>query len=329
MKDQGNQPLISIVVPVYKVEKYLRKCVESILAQTYTKIEVILVDDGSADNSPAICDEYACKDSRVKVIHKKNSGVSDARNEGLNVARGDYIGFVDSDDWIEPRMYEVLLDKIRSSDADVAVCDYAMRNIVDDNVKYAMPGELKDKCLNKTELIREAMQPYGGFFAVVWNKLYRKSVLKDIRFPSGKHVEDEFILHHVIIASEKTVCISDVLYNYLLRDDSFMHQKFSAGYMDYGYALLDRYALTKKLGCHQWREHTVIRLSFELEKWAAHRQESREISDKYNDLRKKARFLLFEPAAWKGYSWRGKTLEKISLLFPLIGDMLRRTSRGE
>ena len=186
-------PLISIIVPVYKVEKYLEKCVKSILSQTYKNLEVILIDDGSPDSCPDICDNYANQDIRVKVIHKNNSGVSDARNDGLNVANGEYIGFVDSDDWIDPKMYEILLREILHTNADIAICDYALCK--DDGLIYgkAMPQELKNRCLCKEELIHEVLQPYGGFFAVIWNKLYRKSIFDKIRFPSGKHVEDEFV----------------------------------------------------------------------------------------------------------------------------------------
>ena len=116
--------LISIIVPVYKVEKYLRRCIDSILAQTYQNIEVLLVDDGSPDNSGAICDEYADKDSHVRVFHKPNGGVSSARNLGLMEAKGQYIGFVDADDYIDKTMYEVLLDNLLQEQADISICSY-------------------------------------------------------------------------------------------------------------------------------------------------------------------------------------------------------------
>ena len=117
---------ISIIVPVYKVEKYLDKCVNSIVGQTYKNLEIILVDDGSPDNCPAMCDEWAQKDSRIKVIHKKNGGLSSARNAGLDACTGDYIGFVDSDDWIEPDMYEYLLNIGMKNNADVSRCEFVI-----------------------------------------------------------------------------------------------------------------------------------------------------------------------------------------------------------
>ena len=117
------QDLISVIVPVYKVEKYLKRCVDSILAQTYTCLEVILVDDGSPDGCPAICDEYAREDRRVRVIHKENGGLSDARNAGIDAAKGKFLGFVDSDDYVHPRFYELLLQALKEEGADIAGCD--------------------------------------------------------------------------------------------------------------------------------------------------------------------------------------------------------------
>ena len=117
----STNPLISVIVPVYNVEKYLGKCVDSILAQTYENLEIILVEDGTKDNSGAICDAYAAKDSRIRVIHKENGGLSSARNAGMDIARGEYFGFVDSDDWIEPKMYETLLNLAEKYHADL-VC---------------------------------------------------------------------------------------------------------------------------------------------------------------------------------------------------------------
>ena len=120
----NSQPKISVIVPVYKVEKFLDRCVESIVGQTYENLEIILVDDGSPDNCPSMCDKWAEKDSRIKVIHKENGGVSSARNAALDAATGDFIGFVDSDDWIEPDMYESLMMRIDETGKDIAVCSY-------------------------------------------------------------------------------------------------------------------------------------------------------------------------------------------------------------
>ena len=316
------QPYFSIIIPVYKAEKVIGKCLESIVAQNFSSYELILVNDGSPDCSFRICQEYAKVYSNILIINQENGGPSKARNAALDCARGKYIMFIDSDDWIDPKMYEILLMEILHTNADIAICDYALCK--DNGLIYgkAMPPELKNRCLSKEELIYEVLQPYGGFFTVIWNKLYRKSIFDNIRFPSGKHVEDEFVLHHIVAASEKAVCKADVLYYYLQRNDSFMHQNFSLDYMDYGYALLDRYCMTKKFNYHKWKDHTVSRLSFELERWSAYCVRG-EYKKKYNDLRKKSLFLFIEPAAWSGYNWHGKTIMKLSLVCPRLGRMAK------
>lgn len=134
--------LISIIVPVYNVEKYLNKCIDSIINQTYKNIEIILVDDGSTDNSGKICDEYLLRDSRIKVIHKNNGGLSSARNEGINISSGEYIGFVDSDDWVEPNMYEEMYKKILYSNADIVDCGY-WKEYENKSIKYISANEVK------------------------------------------------------------------------------------------------------------------------------------------------------------------------------------------
>ena len=136
------QPLISVIVPIYKVEEYLYKCVKSILAQTYTNLEIILVDDGSPDNCPAICDEFAAKDSRVTVVHKKNGGVSSARNVGLDTATGEYIGFVDGDDYIEPTMYETLYKYIVDNNTDVSVINCRIVDELGNHVPSSSPNHM-------------------------------------------------------------------------------------------------------------------------------------------------------------------------------------------
>ena len=162
--------LISIIVPVYNVESYLKKCLESIINQTYKNIEIILIDDGSTDSSGKICDDYANKDKRIKVIHKQNGGVSDARNTALDICRGDYIGFIDSDDYIELDMYETLLKFLLNNNLDVAMCSsYTVKNkqlIRCKNFKpYILTGKeaiINDLLINK----------YKGSPIVVWNKFY-------------------------------------------------------------------------------------------------------------------------------------------------------------
>ena len=180
------KPLLSIIVPVYKVENYLQKCIDSILAQTFTDFELILVDDGSPDGCPALCDAAAAKDARVRVIHQKNGGLSAARNAGLDVARGAWIGFVDSDDYIAPEMYEKLYRAVQSTGADLALCDYAK---VDE---AGVPGvqthvPVPQKSLTGRELLQKA---YWTTAQIAWNKLYRRTIFAQLRYPVGKLNED-------------------------------------------------------------------------------------------------------------------------------------------
>ncbi len=311
------EPKISIIVPIYNVEKYLEKCIQSILNQTFNDFELILVDDGSPDGCADICDKYQAVDTRVQVIHKKNGGLSDARNAGLELARGDYIGFVDSDDFIAENMYELLYENIQNSHADIAICNYTrvdeQDNLIDKKDAYYIPDY---RCYEQEEFVEEMVQEYGGYFVVTVNKLYKKEIFENLRFPIGKQHEDEFLIHRIIGKCHKIVCIKEVLYFYLQREGSIMNKKSSLGYMNFGEALIDRYHYTKEKGYVSWKEHTVIRLSYELERWRKEANENLEIKKYYNSLRKKARFLIFEKASWKGTSLKGQLYHKIELLFP-------------
>ncbi|HFQ0673997.1 TPA: glycosyltransferase family 2 protein, partial [Enterococcus faecium] len=219
---------ISIIVPVYKVEKYLRKCVDSILAQTFTDFEVILVDDGSPDNSGKICDEYAEKDNRVRVIHKENGGLSSARNAGIDVARGKYLGFVDSDDYIDEDMYEILYENLKIHDADISSVE--LIPFYGDRYKKANK-EKKVIILNKKEAIKSVLEG-TQFYAYAWNKLYRKELFKDNRYLDGKTFEDAYIIIDLLFQTEKIVVSNEEKYFYLQRNDSIMGKSFSMNNFD-------------------------------------------------------------------------------------------------
>lgn len=213
-----DKPLISIVVPIYKVEKYLEHCVKSILNQTVKDIEVILVDDGSPDNCGAICDELAKTDSRIKVIHKPNGGLSDARNAGIEIAQGKYIGFIDSDDYIAPQMFEKLLGAIETQKADVSMC-YAC-NIYDDDMEYR-PCKTGDVTVFEGEEIMEALfrMKLNNF---AWNKLYKIELFKEIRYPYGKIYEDLFTTYRIFGLCERVALDESQMYYYRIRRDSIM-----------------------------------------------------------------------------------------------------------
>lgn len=211
-------PLLSIIVPVYKVENYLPKCIDSILAQTFTDFELILVEDGSPDNCPALCDAAAEKDARVRVIHQKNGGLSAARNAGLDAARGAWIGFVDSDDYIAPEMYEVLYQAVQSTGADLALCDYA--EVDEAGVPcQSIHVRLEKKVFAGQDLLKNATD---SMIQPAWNKLYRRAVFARLRYPEGKLNEDLFLIPEVCLQIQKAVVVPKALYYYVQRGGSIM-----------------------------------------------------------------------------------------------------------
>lgn len=210
---------ISIIVPVYKVEQYLRQCIESIINQTYQNIEIILVDDGSPDKCPAICDEFAILDKRIRVVHKINGGLSDARNAGLEIATGDYIGFVDSDDWISPTMYEELISVAIEYGADISCCGY---NRIDNNsvLESKLFGDKRK--VSGIDLLRDIFCRNGDN-VVVWNKIYNVNLFKNLRFPVGEIHEDNFILCSTIGRANVVAYTGTIGYYYRFRPDSIMN----------------------------------------------------------------------------------------------------------
>ena len=213
---------ISIIVPIYKVEKQLKKCINSILNQTFSNFELILVDDGSPDNCGKICDEYEKKDNRIKVIHKENGGLSDARNSGLDIAKGKYIAFVDSDDIIHPRMYEILFQCINKSDSDIVQCKFK---------KFKNLDEVKDELDNYNETFEEYdnktaimdMMDNNNINVNSWNKLYKSKLFETLRFPKGKIHEDEFLTYKLLYSSKKIAYVDQELYYYYQNDNGIMN----------------------------------------------------------------------------------------------------------
>ena len=210
-------PKISIIVPVYKVEKYLHKCIDSILAQTFKDFELILVDDGSPDNCGKICDEYAKRDNRIVVVHKENGGQASARNRGIDIARGDYIGFVDSDDWIEADMYEVLYNICDTYGCDIANCS----SIIHFKNRTQINGGHKLTIHTREEAMKVMLE--GELYdEVVWTKLIKRDLLNDIRFKEGIMYEDTDFTYKVIDKANSIGCIGEAKYNYIKREESTM-----------------------------------------------------------------------------------------------------------
>ena len=215
-------PEISIIVPIYKVEKYINRCVDSILNQKFKDFELILVDDGSPDNCGKICDEYAKNDSRVVSVHKKNGGLSDARNYGINIAKGEYVGFVDSDDYIADDMYETLYNNIIKYDADVSVC--GLYNCYNNN-QYPEYDKNELLILNNKEALKMVLE--GQKFSVpACNKLYKKELFNNIKYPVGRLSEDAFVTPKLLASTNRTVVDTTAKYYYVHRKDSITCSKF-------------------------------------------------------------------------------------------------------
>ena len=214
--------LISVIVPVYNVESYVAECIESIQNQTYMNLEIILVNDGSTDASGDICDQYAAYDERIQVIHKENAGVSAARNTGIESANGDYIGFVDSDDYISPTMYEDMLKLMAEHDLDIIECT-AFRNNGDTNIEGCNDGSLE--IFNRDEALKMAM--YDCFVAV-WSQLYKRRVISDVRFPVGRKFEDSAVSYLFIANTKRVGHINRCLYYYRLNPNSTTQTSFDA-----------------------------------------------------------------------------------------------------
>ena len=220
------EPKISIIVAAYKVEKYLRKCVDSILNQTYHNIEIILVNDGSPDACGSICDEYAIQDDRVKVIHKENGGQATARNRGLEVASGEYVGFVDGDDWIEPAMYESLLNEIISEQADIVQCEWYL--VDSDGNKSSCIKDSEKEIYSSNEALIELILPTGKLLNTsVCCKLFKRNIANSSRFSPVRAYEDDEYVFNTVAISSKIVCITRELYDYYVREGSTMTSSFN------------------------------------------------------------------------------------------------------
>ena len=216
--------LISIIVPAYKVEPYIRKCVESIICQTYRQIEVILVDDGSPDNCGVICDEYAQKDDRITVIHKKNGGLSSARNAGLDIATGEYLMFVDGDDWVEPEFCKTALKLAEKNDVQMVSFGYNMVFANADGTLTCKKKRLSppEGFMDASEAVRHMIQHDYVMNNHVWNKLYKRSLWGDARFEEGRVWEDQGVTYLMAIKAGKVYVSNTVLYNYIQRNNSIM-----------------------------------------------------------------------------------------------------------
>ena len=223
----NNQPLVSVIIPIYKVEKYLPACIDSVLSQTYHNLEIILVDDGSPDRCGAICDAYAAKDSRIKVIHKENGGLSDARNAGMKIAEGEYLYFLDSDDLIHPEAIARLAQVLQTHQADL-VCGGHVR-FKDGTAPSPVISNLRPQVLDQqSAMTRFVVKDWGA-----WGKLYRRQVHLGIDFPVRKIHEDEAIMLQILDRCRTVAIVDDQLYYYRGRSGSITAQSYSIRKMDW------------------------------------------------------------------------------------------------
>ncbi len=208
--------LISIIVPIYNVEKYLKRCIDSIINQTYTNLEIILVNDGSTDNSKAICDKYKNLDERVKLIDKENGGLSDARNVGINYATGKYIGFIDADDYIDSRMYQILYNNIKNTNSDLSICSYIK---IKENEIRNIDFFNDIKIFNKEDALYELLND-NLIDNYAWNKLYNKELFNQVKYPYGKKFEDIGTTYKIIDKTKSVVVTNYCGYYYVNRENS-------------------------------------------------------------------------------------------------------------
>lgn len=228
-----DKKLISVIVPIYDVEKYLKICIDSILKQTYGNIEIILIDDGSPDGCPKICDEYKKKDARVIVIHKENGGLSDARNTGLRIAKGEYVTFVDSDDYLNLNFLSIMYNKIEELGSDIAFCDYM--SVDESSLKQFSYTQGNSVTMSNVECLTNVYRPRKhGMSFVAWGKIYKKRLFDEhtIEFPVGKIHEDTYTTYKLLYHSSKITFISNELYYYRKRSGSIMDKGFSLKSLD-------------------------------------------------------------------------------------------------
>ncbi len=232
-------PLVSVIVPVYNIENYLEKSILSIIEQEYTNLEIIIINDGSTDNSLTICEMYAAKDTRIQVISQENGGLSSARNSGLDLATGEYILFVDSDDSISRRMLQILVDAIINDESDLVICNYRTISVDEEHVESQNQSNIiKHEIFTRDEVYLKIHT--HDTWCIAWNKLYKREIFMDLRYPKGKIHEDEYIIHEVYEKCNRISVIPDQLYYYYKRDNSIVTSFITLKRLDAVRALLNR-----------------------------------------------------------------------------------------
>lgn len=232
-------PLVSIIVPAYNVAPYLDRCMDSLVTQDLAEIEIILIDDGSTDDTPRMCDEWGAKDERIRVVHQSNAGLAETRNRGVALATAPFIGFVDSDDWIEPDMYMRLCAAQKAHDADIVVCNVHM-DFVEDASSALMHRKPLTDTSKRTTFAKVMLEK--GLDCYSWNKLYRRSLFEGVRYPSGRWMEDHATTYKLYHKADRTVYLDIPLYHYIRHSASFTMTPSVAKERDYFAAVSERKA---------------------------------------------------------------------------------------
>ncbi|MBQ6774726.1 MAG: glycosyltransferase [Synergistaceae bacterium] len=261
-----SKPLISVIVPVYNTAKYLDKCITSIINQTYSNLEIILIDDGSTDDSPAMCDSWAEKDSRVKVIHKQNGGLSSARNAGLDIMSGEFVGFIDSDDSIAPEYYDYLHNLMTEHDADMTTCEFYRFDEKGREIKFPL---MHNETLSGEEMLGKIVFSAPGSYINPVNKLYKAALFSELRFPEGFIHEDQFTIHHAAGSCRRVVTSDKKLYLRLLHSESIMGHVLNSffnikSFQGHMYAFEDRYNYLLSIGRPDLAEHVLLHSLYSL-----------------------------------------------------------------
>lgn len=245
----NNNELVSIIVPVYKVERYLDRCLKSLVNQTYLNIEIILVDDESPDKCPEICNEWAKKDCRIKVIHKKNGGLSDARNKGLEFAEGIYVCFVDSDDYVAQTYVETLYKLICNNNTDMSAVSFKKVYTMDKETDKDRQDEDTTFIYEGEEALRQLF--FDDTFAnYAWNKMYKRRLFENVRFPLGRKMEDLGTIYKLLLNTGRIVYSKKVLYYYYQREDSILHKVTVDFYRDKFELSKERFEILNKIYPH-------------------------------------------------------------------------------
>lgn len=306
--------MISIIVPIYKVEGLLDRCVQSILYQTYTDLQIILVDDGSPDGCGAMCDMYQRADKRIQVIHKPNGGLSDARNAGLRIAEGEYVGFVDSDDYIHPEMYETLLHNLSDTHSDVSICGFQR---LDEGQCPGPAGDNKLHVFENSGIIEQLVENNNMKTVVAWNKLYKREIFDGIWYEKGRIREDEFIIYDILSRAQRIVYTDMEMYYYIKRAGSIIGSNNVKGINDLWDALDIRSDIFRGVNERMYSLTRRQQLALPLSEcwWLSGTVEGRMLVAR---ILKEGRKIGRDGCIWKYFPWRFRVRLRMFLISPCI-----------